>query len=58
VIDKEAPTHLADMPRTYAAESELSNGRMDPVGSDNQVVRARRTISERDVDLIILLTQR
>ena len=58
VIDKESPTHLADMPRTYAAESELSNGRMDPVGSDNQVVRARRIISERDVDLIILLTQR
>jgi hypothetical protein len=31
---------------------------MDPIGSDDEVIRARRTISEGDVDLAILLTQR
>jgi hypothetical protein len=30
---------------------------MDPIGSDDEVIRARRTISEGHVDLAILLTQ-
>ena len=31
---------------------------MDPIGSDHEVIRARRTIGEGDVDRAILLTQR
>ena len=46
------------MPRTYAAKDESSDGRMDPVGSDDEVICAGRTISEGHVDLVILLTQR
>jgi hypothetical protein len=57
LIDKESPAHLAEVSRTYAAKHELSDGRMDPIGSDDEVIRARRTISEGHVDLAILLTQ-
>lgn len=58
MIDKEAPADLAEMPRMDVSKNESSNGRMNPVGSDDEVIRARRTISEGDVDLVILLTQR
>ena len=58
MIDKESPAHLAEMPRMDVPKNELSDGRMDPVGSDDEVIRARRTISEGDVDPVILLTQR
>ena len=30
---------------------------MDPVGAHDEIVRARRTVSEGDVDLVILLAQ-
>jgi hypothetical protein len=46
------------MSRTSAAKKELSDGRMDPIGSDDEVIRARRTISEGHVDPAILLTDR
>ena len=57
-IDKEAPAYLAEMPRMDVSKNESPNGRMNPVGSDDEVIRARRTISEGDVDFVILLTQR
>jgi hypothetical protein len=57
VADEKTPAHLAELPRTYAAKSELSDRRMDPVGSHDEVVLARRTVSEVDVDLVIRLAQ-
>jgi hypothetical protein len=58
LIDEKSPAHLAEMSRTSAAKKELSDGRMDPIGSDDEVIRARRTISEGHIDPAILLTER
>jgi hypothetical protein len=57
VVDEESPAHLAKMLRMWPAENHVSNRRVDPVRSDNEVVRARRTISEDNVDLVRLLIE-
>jgi hypothetical protein len=41
-----------------AAEHELPDRRTDPIRSDDEVIRASRTICEGDVHRVILLTQR
>ena len=56
-VDDESPAHLAEMSRTWPAENEPSDGRMDAVGSHDEVVRARRPISEDDVHFARLLTE-
>jgi hypothetical protein len=45
------------MPRLYAAKSESSDGGVDPVGPDDEVISGRRTIREGNVDLVTLLME-
>jgi hypothetical protein len=46
------------MARVCASKNELSDSRVDSVGSDDEVIRASRTVSEDHVNLITLLSQR
>jgi hypothetical protein len=54
---KESPADQAEMARTDAP-NELSDRRMDPVGCNDECIRASRTIREDHVDLTVLLIQR
>jgi hypothetical protein len=41
LIDKEAPAHLTDILRAGTVERESSDGRVDPVGADDQAILTR-----------------
>ena len=56
-IDEESPAQLAKMPWSNVANEGLSHPRMDPVGADDEVVSAGRTVCEHHVDLVIVLTK-
>jgi Tol biopolymer transport system component len=58
VIDNEPPADLADIPRAGAVVEESSNGRVDPVGSDDEVIFVSRGIRKTNADLVVLLNER